>query len=62
MIARITDKESGDLLVEYEIILRNLGGQPVPESEYFDDAWQQVIDDNLVSFSTRDDFNFELIH
>ncbi|MEI6067489.1 MAG: hypothetical protein WCP96_09130 [Methylococcaceae bacterium] len=62
MIVRITDKESGDLLIDYPIILRNIGGQPVTESEYFDEAWQNVIDDNLISLSTRDDFNFELIH
>ena len=60
MKVRITDKESGDLLVEYPISIGNISGKPVTESEYFDEAWQHVIDDKLIWFSTRGDFNFEL--
>ncbi len=60
MKVRITYKEEGDLLVEYEINLGNMNGE-VTESEYFDVAWEHVIEDELTVLSSRGDFDFKLL-
>jgi len=60
MRVQVKYKEEGDLLCEYDIHLRNLNG-PVTEQEYFDAAWDCVVEDELLYISYRDDFDFELI-
>ena len=53
----ITDKETGSLIAEYVINLRALNYE-VQESEYFDEAWENAVQDKLITKGSRQDYNF----
>jgi hypothetical protein len=63
MKVKVTYKETGEILMVYEIKLTNLWkiNLQATESEYFDEAWFNVLYDDLAPISSRDDFCFEIM-
>lgn len=55
----IKEKETGELICKYEIILKGLNYNP-KESEFFDEAWENAIQDEFVTQELRYYYSFEL--
>ncbi len=54
---RIIEKESNNLIAEYPIELVD----DVDKEEYFDEAWENAVDDGLVDESNRSDYDIQFV-
>ncbi len=54
---RIIENESNNLIAEYPIELVD----DIDEEDYFDEAWDNAVDDGLVDESCRPDYDFKIV-
>lgn len=54
---RIIEKESNNLIAEYPIELID----DVDKEDYFDEAWENALDDGLVDESNRLDYDIKFV-
>jgi len=54
---RIIEKESNKLIAEYPIELVD----DIDKEDYFDEAWENAVDEGLVVEGNRNDYDLEII-
>jgi len=54
---RIIEKESNNLIAAYPIELVD----DIDKEDYFDEAWENAVDDGLVDESCRSDYDFKMV-
>jgi hypothetical protein len=55
----ISKKTSSHIIAGYEIELGSINSK-VTENDYFEQAWENAVEDGLVDEGTREDYRFEL--
>ena len=55
---QITEKSSGRIVAQYPIIIEIIDTQ---DEDYFEDAWENAIEEGLVDEDNRDNYDIEIV-
>lgn len=56
----IINTETGKVVATYPVLLKGLNYSP-SEGEYYNEAWQCAVEDNIVEPNRREDYGFQLV-
>ena len=59
MNVAIVERATKGVIARYEIHKAG-NGSPPPDDVYFDEAWQQAVEDGLVDLRRRRDYEFQM--
>lgn len=60
MHVQVIDRNTGEVISRYLITLGSLNGT-LSEKDYFDEAWNNAVEDKLVLPRDKDRYNFRIV-